>query len=87
MTCVDQILASKGRNIWSVEIEDTVFDAIKMMDEKGVSALIVTHQSRLAGIISERDYARKVILKGRSSRETLVKEIMTSKVYHTVQDG
>jgi len=56
------------------------------MDDKGVGALAVVSKGQLAGIISERDYARKVILKGRSSRETLVKEIMTTHVYHTIPE-
>ena len=72
-----------GRELWSVSPDDTVFNAIKLMDEKGIGALTVVDQGKLVGIISERDYARKVILKDRSSKSTLVKEIMTSHVMFT----
>ena len=86
MTTVAELLKSKGADVWSVSPEQTVFDAIKTMDEKGAGALAVVSQERLAGIISERDYARKVILMGRASKETQVKEVMTSHVYHAVPD-
>jgi CBS domain-containing protein len=86
MTKVADLLRNKGTDVWSVSINDTVLDAIKMMDAKGVSALTVMQGTALAGIISERDYARKVILKGRSSQETLVKEIMTSNVFYASPD-
>ena len=66
--------------------EDTVFDAIKMMGEKGVGALTVLKDGVLVGMLSERDYARQVILKGRTSKETKVKEIMTSQIYYTFPD-
>ncbi len=80
MTLVKQILDSKGREIWFVSANDSVLDAITMMAKKGVGALLVMEDGRLAGIVSERDYARKVILKGRSSEGTRVSEIMTSDV-------
>lgn len=86
MSSVAELLKNKGSDIWTVSPEQTVFDAIKRMDEKGAGALAVVKNERLIGIISERDYARKVILKGRSSKETQVKEIMTSHVYHTIPD-
>ncbi|MDH5446309.1 MAG: CBS domain-containing protein [Gammaproteobacteria bacterium] len=86
MSTVAEILKNKGTDVWSVSPEQSVYDAIKMMDDKGAGALAVVSQGRLAGIISERDYARKVILKGRSSKETRVKDIMTSHVYHTIPD-
>jgi len=86
MTTVAELVKEKGGDVWSVSPEQTVFDAIKFMDDKGVGALAVVSKGQLAGIISERDYARKVILKGRSSRETLVKEIMTTHVYHTIPE-
>ncbi|VAW98473.1 CBS domain protein [hydrothermal vent metagenome] len=84
MISVGKLLEDKGGEIWHVSPEDTVFDAIKYMDNKHVGALAVVHEDKLVGILSERDYARKVILKDRASKETLVKEIMTSQVIHTI---
>ncbi len=83
MTLVKQILDSKGRDVWFVTPEDSVFEVIKMMAEKGVGALLVMDGDTLRGIVSERDYARKVILQGKSSRSTPVKEIMTGEVITT----
>lgn len=80
---VKQILDSKGRDIWSVNPENSVFEVIKIMAEKGVGALLVMDDDELVGIVSERDYARKVILKGRSSKGTPVKDIMTREVITT----
>lgn len=77
MTTVRQILGSKGRDVWSVSPDATVYDAIKLMAEKNAGALVVLEEDQLRGIISERDYARKVILKGKSSKEIPVKEIMS----------
>lgn len=79
-TKIRAILEAKGGDVYSVSPQTTVFDAIAKMAEKGVGALLVMEGDRLAGIISERDYTRKVILKGRSSREALVEEIMTRDV-------
>ncbi len=77
---VKDILGTKGTDIYSVRPEDSVFDALKMMSDKKVGALVVMDNSELKGVISERDYARKVFLKGRSSPETSVSEIMSSRV-------
>jgi CBS domain-containing protein len=79
---VSDILSTKGRNIWSIEPGASVFDAMKLMAAKGVGALIVREGERVVGVISERDYARKVILEGRSSPTTEVREIMTSHVLY-----
>ena len=86
MIKVGDLLENKGHDVWSVSPEDTVFDTIKLMDEKRVGALAVVENDKLVGIISERDYARQVILKDRTSRETKVKEIMTRHIYFTQPD-
>jgi CBS domain-containing protein len=74
---VGAILAHKGSAVWSIAPNATVFDAIQLMADKNVGALPVIENGGLVGIISERDYTRKVILKGKSSKETPVKDIMT----------
>ena len=80
MKLVKQLLDNKGHQIYTIEPDASVFDAIKLMAEKEIGALLVMEGHKLTGIISERDYARKVILKGRSSRETPIKDIMTAQV-------
>ena len=78
MLRVRDILKGKPEQTWSISPESTVFDALKLMAEKEIGALMVMDdKNKVFGIISERDYARKIILLGRTSRETLVKEIMT----------
>ena len=77
MKLVSQILKGKGGDVWSLGPDATVYEAIEKMAEKGIGALLVMEGERLVGILSERDYARKVILKGKASRETRVREIMT----------
>jgi CBS domain-containing protein len=79
---VSEILNHKGTNVWSIAPEATVFEALQLMADKNVGSLLVTEQSRLVGIITERDYSRKVVLKGRSSKETAVKEILSGQVVH-----
>ncbi|HEY7318316.1 MAG TPA: CBS domain-containing protein [Candidatus Binatia bacterium] len=83
MKKVKDILEIKGHNVWSIEPDALVYDAMKLMADKGIGALLVMEGARLVGIISERDYARKIILQGRSSRSTNVQEIMTSRVIYT----
>jgi CBS domain-containing protein len=77
---VASVLKRKGTDVWFVATGQTVYEAIERMANKGVGALLVMEGGKLQGIISERDYARKVILRGKSSRATLVKEIMASPV-------
>jgi CBS domain-containing protein len=77
---VGAILAHKGSAVWSIAPNATVFDAIQLMADKNVGALPVIENGGLVGIISERDYTRKVILKGKSSKETPVKDIMTQEL-------
>ena len=80
MASVKQILQGKGHDVWSVGPEASVYDAIEMMADKEVGALVVIEGESLVGVFTERDYARKVVLQGRSSRETKIKDIMTSRV-------
>jgi len=80
MVTVRQILKNKNSQIWSTQPEATVYSALQLMAEKGIGALLVLADGKLVGIFSERDYARKVILHGKSSVETPVSEIMTPDV-------
>ena len=87
MSTVSELLDNKGRNVWTISEDSSVYDAVVLMSEKNVGALIVTNDSsKLAGIISERDYARKVVLDDKSSRSTLVSEIMTVEVVFAKED-
>jgi len=91
METVRSMLRHKGSDIFWVKPEATVYEAVAMMADKGVGALLVLSGGKLTGIVSERDYARKVILKGKHSHEIQVSEIMTSPVFtispsHSVED-
>ena len=77
---IESILRVKGRGAWCIAPTATVYEAIQEMSDKGVGALLVMSKGRLEGIISERDYARKVILKDRSSKQTAVGDIMTTEL-------
>ncbi len=83
---VRPVLEAKGSRVWSVAPEAMVFDAIKMMAEKSVGALLVMNDGKPVGIVSERDYARKVILLGKASKKTRVSEIMSAPVIFVTPD-
>ena len=83
---VKKLLNAIGSDVDTVSPDDTVYDALKLMSKKEIGALVVVKKGKMVGILSERDYARKIILMGRSSKETLVREIMTSDVIHVSPD-
>lgn len=80
MTSVRKLLEKKGHSVWSIPPDSMVYDALRHLAERDIGALLVIKGDKLVGIVSERDYARKVILKGKASMKTPVKEIMTEKV-------
>ena len=79
---ISEILSHKGSAVWTISPDATVFDAIVMMADKNIGALLVTENNKLVGIVSERDYTRKVIVKGKASKTTAVREILSSQVIH-----
>jgi CBS domain-containing protein len=81
MKTVEQVLEEKGSEVYTIAPEASVFEALELMAEKGIGALLVLEGRKPAGMLSERDYARKVILKGHSSRETRVGEIMSTELH------
>jgi CBS domain-containing protein len=81
MKLITEILRAKGRNVWTVSSDSTVYDALQEMADKNVGALLVVEGDKLVGVFSERDYARKVILHGKASKDTLVREIMSTEVF------
>lgn len=81
MQTVRQLLEEKGHVVWSIGPDESVYDAIKLMAEKGIGALIVVEHAKPIGMLSERDYARKVILAGRFSKDTKIREIMTTQIF------
>jgi len=83
---ISQILSHKGVTVWTVRPDATVFEAIQLMADKNVGALLVTDQGKLTGMISERDYTRKVAIKGKSSKELKVREILSPKVVHATPE-
>jgi CBS domain-containing protein len=88
---ISEILSQKGAQVWTVSPDTMVFDAIQLMSDKNIGALLVTEHGRLVGVMSERDYTRKIALKGKSSKQTPVREIITGKVVsvspaYTVED-
>jgi len=86
MKTIDQILKTKGYFIRSITSDASVYDAIKLMADEEIGALLVIDDGKLVGIISERDYARNIVIKGRSSKDTPVREIMTRNVIYTTSE-
>ena len=86
MITVNRLLETKGHDIWSISPDALVYAALRLMAEKNVGAVLVMEDERVAGILSERDYARKIILKGKRSANTLVREIMTHRVISVTSD-
>jgi len=82
MKTVREILLKKGNNVWTVSPDTTVFSALQLMAEKNTGALLVMHNDKIAGIMTERDYARKVVLLGKFSKDVPVKEIMSSTIIY-----
>lgn len=80
MTTVSQILQGKGHQIWSVTPQATIYETLELMADKNIGAVLIMEDGQIAGIFSERDYARKVVLEGKSSRHTVIAEVMTSPV-------
>lgn len=86
MKTVRQLLEGKRNSVWTIHPDQYVFEALQIMADKDVGALVVVNGGKVVGIMSERDYARKIILKGFSSRETSVREIMSPKVVYVRPD-
>lgn len=82
MTTVDGLLKKKSTDIWSIAPDDSVFKALEVMAEKNIGGLLILENKKLLGIFTERDYARKLILKGKFSRDTKVSELMTKNVLY-----
>lgn len=87
MTLVKQLLAAKGDTVWKISPEASVYEALEMMAEKNVGSLLVLDGEKLSGILSERDYARKVILQNKASTKIPVREIMSTTVYCVAPDS
>ena len=79
---ISEILSFKGNAVWSIKPDATVFEAVQLMSDKNIGALLVIENEKLVGIISERDYTRNIVLKGKSSKQTAVKEIISRSVIH-----
>lgn len=86
MSTIEQILATKGNDVYSISADSTVLDALQTLAERNVGALVVLDGELIVGIFSERDYARKVILQGLSSPRTLVRQVMTTAVAYATPD-
>ena len=80
MTTINDLLRNKSPDVWSVTPDDSVFDALRLMADKNIGAVLVMDGKHLVGLLSERDYARKLVLANKSSRDTAVRDVMTSRV-------
>ena len=80
MTTINDLLRDKPRDIWNVAPDDSVYDALQLMADKNIGAVLVMDDKHLVGLLSERDYARKLILANRASRDTAVRDVMTTRV-------
>jgi CBS domain-containing protein len=87
MVTIKELLKKKSGDIWSISPQTSVYQALELMAQKEVGALLVIENDKLVGIFSERDYARKIILKGKASKETAVSELMTTSVYYVTPDN
>ena len=83
---ISEILTHKGTQVWSISPDATVFDAIQLMADKNIGALLVIEGGKLVGIMTERDYTRKVALKGKSSKQTPVREIVSGQIIHATPE-
>lgn len=86
MITVNDILDKKGRTTWTISPEAKVIEALRLMAEKNIGALVVTENNAVVGIVSERDYARKIVLEGHQSNDTPVRDIMTTQVFRVHPD-
>lgn len=87
MITIKELLKKKSGDIWSISPQASVYQALELMAQKEVGALLVIEDDKLVGIFSERDYARKIILKGKASKETAVSELMTTSVYYVTPEN
>ena len=86
MATVRELLKAKGDKIWSISPKATAYEALQLMAEKDVGALLVLDEGNLVGVFSERDYARKLILEGKASKDTKIEDVMTARVCHVTPD-
>ena len=86
MKLVSQLLTAKGHDVWSIAPDTTVLNALQLMADKKIGALLVLDDDKLVGVFSERDYARKVILKGKASNDTPIRDVMSSNIVCVVPD-
>jgi CBS domain-containing protein len=86
MSTVRQLLRSKQPGVWTIGPDSSVYEALELMAEKDIGAVLVLERGRLVGVFSERDYARKVVLRGKTSRETTVGELMTQVIFYVTPE-